>query len=129
MPHEVIFVFIRYFTGAIMSEKSCQKRGVWKKYVKGVWPYRGVVYKRGVQTFRTLCVKPVVKKDSANDKRNHGTVSILSNISKIYERLLYKQLETYLEPILSQYQVGFRKGFRVLTTLLAMIKKRRESLD
>ena len=45
------------------------------------------------------------------------------------ERLLYKQLETYLEPILSQYQVGFRKGFSVLTTLLAMIKKRRESLD
>ena len=27
-----IFVFIRYFTGAILSEKSCQKRGVQKKY-------------------------------------------------------------------------------------------------
>ena len=28
LPHEVIFVFICYFTGAILSEKSCQKWGV-----------------------------------------------------------------------------------------------------
>ena len=46
-PHEFIFVFIRYFTGVILSEKSCQKRGVRKKYKKGGWPYRWVVYRRG----------------------------------------------------------------------------------
>ena len=40
-------------------------------------------------------VKPIFKKDSRNDKRNYRPVSILSIISKIYERLLYKQLETY----------------------------------
>ena len=33
-------------------------------------------------------VKPILKKDSRNDKRNYRPVSILSNISKIYERLL-----------------------------------------
>ena len=33
-------------------------------------------------------IKPVFKKDSQNDKRNYRPVSILSNISKIYERLL-----------------------------------------
>ena len=74
-------------------------------------------------------VKPIFKKDSRNDKRNYRPVSILSNISKIYERLLYKQLETYFESILSRYQCGFRKGFSVLTTLLPMIEKWRESLD
>ena len=46
-------------------------------------------------------VKPVFKNVSRNDKRNYRQVSILSNISKIYERLLYKQLETYFESILS----------------------------
>ena len=30
-----MFVLIRYFIGAILSEKSCQKHGVWKKYKKG----------------------------------------------------------------------------------------------
>ena len=28
LPHEFIFVFIRYFNGAVSSEKSCQKQGV-----------------------------------------------------------------------------------------------------
>ena len=68
-------------------------------------------------------VKAIFKKDSRNDKINYRPVSILSNISKIYERLLYKQLETYFESILSRYQCGFRKGFGVLSTLLPMIQK------
>ena len=74
-------------------------------------------------------IKPGFKKDSPNVKRNYRPVSILSNISKIYERHLYKQLENYFESILSQYQYGFRKEFNVLTTLLPMIEKWRESLD
>ena len=40
-----------------------------------------------------------------------------------------KKLETNFESILSHYQSGFRKGFCVLTTLLPMIEKWRESLD
>ena len=62
-------------------------------------------------------------------KINYRPVSILSNISKIYERLLYKHLETYFKSILSQYQRGFRKGYSVLTTLLPMIRKWIKSLD
>ena len=74
-------------------------------------------------------IKPVFKKNSRNDKRNYRPVSIHLNISKIFERLLYKQLENYFNSILSQYQCGFRKEFSVLTTPLPMIEKWRESLD
>ena len=74
-------------------------------------------------------VKPVFKKDSRNDKINYRPVSILSNISEIYERLLYKQVEIYFESILSRYLCGFRKGFSVLTTLLPVIEKWGKSLD
>ena len=73
-------------------------------------------------------VKSIFKKEYRNDKVNYRPVSVLSNISKIYERLLYKQLETYFESILSRYQCGFRKGFSVLSTLLPMIEKWREHL-
>ena len=52
-------------------------------------------------------VKSTCKKDSRNDKRNYRPVSILSNISKIYERLLYKQLETYFE---SSYNNDLEQG-------------------
>ena len=38
------------------------------------------------------------------------SISILTNISKIYERYLYNQIQAYFDEILSKYQCGFRKG-------------------
>ena len=54
---------------------------------------------------------PVHKKGAKTSKDNYRPVSILSNISKIYERLLFKQILEYFEPILSKFQCGFRKEF------------------
>ena len=34
LPHEFVFVFIGYFTGAVLSEKSCQKGGRVGKSIK-----------------------------------------------------------------------------------------------
>ena len=74
-------------------------------------------------------VKPAFKKNSRTDKENYRPVSILPNISKIYERCLYKQIYDYLDVIFSRNQCGFRKGFSVVNCLLPMIEKWRESLD
>ena len=74
-------------------------------------------------------VKPAHKKGSRTDKENFRPVSILPNISKIYERCLFKQLTNYFEDLFSKYQCGFRKGFSVANCLLPMIEKWRESLD
>ena len=38
-------------------------------------------------------------------------------------------IRSYFESFLCQFQRGFSKGFSVLTTLLPMIEKWRESLD
>ena len=56
-------------------------------------------------------VKPVYKKNLRADKENYRPVSILPNISKIYERWLYKQLYEYFDVIFSRNKCGFRKGF------------------
>ena len=68
-------------------------------------------------------VKPVFKKNSRTVKENYRPVSILSNISKIYERCLYTQLYDYFDVIFSQNQCGFRKGFNILNCLIPMIEK------
>ena len=48
MPHELIFVFIRYFTGAILPKKCVVKSGgLGKKDKKGDGHIGGVVYRRG----------------------------------------------------------------------------------
>ena len=56
-------------------------------------------------------VKPVYKKNLRADKENYRPVSILPNISKIYERWLYKQLYEYFDVIFSRNKCGFQKGF------------------
>ena len=63
-------------------------------------------------------VKPTHKKGSRIDKENYRLISILPNISKIYERCLFKQLANYFEDYFSQYQCGFRKDFSVANCLL-----------
>ena len=52
MPQEFIFVFIRYFIGAILMEKSCQKWRFGEK--RGNGHIGGLSLEGGVQTFCTL---------------------------------------------------------------------------
>ena len=49
-------------------------------------------------------VTPAHKKGGRTDKSNYRPISILPNMSKIFERLLYYQMSTYVEKILSTYQ-------------------------
>ena len=74
-------------------------------------------------------MKSVFKKDSRTDKKNYRPISILPNVSKIYERRLNKQLEEYFQALLSKYQCGFRKSYSLINALLNMIEKWRKSLD
>ena len=72
---------------------------------------------------------PVFKKDDKSDKRNYRPISILPNLSKVYERIMQNQIFTYLNKIFSKEQCGFRKGFSAQHCLIAMIEKCRQSLD
>ena len=63
------------------------------------------------------------KKNSKLSKENYRPISILRNVSKIYERCLYDQIATYFEHIFPRYQCGFRKGYSAQQCLLAMIEK------
>ena len=49
-------------------------------------------------------LRPVYKKDSRNEVQNYLPVSILSNLSKAYEKRLFNEKETHFDDILSKYQ-------------------------
>ena len=68
-------------------------------------------------------VAPVYKKKSKASKDNYRPVSILSNISRIYERFIYDQIQTYFGKIISKYLCGFRKGYNSQHCLIALIEK------
>ena len=52
-------------------------------------------------------VIPVHKQNEKCNKTNYRQVSILTNISKIYEKLLYSQLSKYFDNLLATNQFGF----------------------
>ena len=87
--------------------------------VKGLFP----------ESLKTANVTPVYKKDSRTDKTNYRPVSILPNLSKVYEQLIYNQLSNFFENKLSKFQCGFRKGYNAQDCLLVMIEKWKRMLD
>ena len=74
-------------------------------------------------------VTPIHKKDDKTGKENYRPISILPNLSKVYERLMYNQIYPYFDTLFSKFQCGFRKGFNAQHCLLAMIEKWRKTLD
>ena len=74
-------------------------------------------------------ITPTYKKGGRNEKGNYRPISILPCISKIYEKILYRQLYTYFDHILSVSQCGFRKGFSAQHCIIVMLEKWKKSVD
>ena len=72
---------------------------------------------------------PVYKKGDMNDKQNYRPVSTLSNISKVFEKLIYSQINTYMSYKFSKYLTGFRKNHNTQHALLNMIENRKTNLN
>ena len=74
-------------------------------------------------------ITPVHEKKDKSDKTNYSPVSILTNISKIYEKLIYNQLYDYFDDTLSPSQYGFHKGYSTQYCLPVTLEKFEESVD
>ena len=74
-------------------------------------------------------VTPIHKKDDKTDKANYHPISILTNQSEAYERLVYKQIFPYFDSVFFKFQCGFRKGFNAEKCLTTMVEKWRKTLN
>lgn len=54
-------------------------------------------------------VTPVYKKNNGSEKNNYLPVSILPNLSRVFERCIYKQIAQFYDKLLSERQWGFRQ--------------------
>ena len=80
-------------------------------------------------SFRLANITPVFKQGSRNQKENYRSISILPIISKIFEKLICRQLSNHFDNILSKFQCGFRKGYSPQHCLLLMIDKWKKAVD
>ena len=67
-------------------------------------------------------VTPVYKNGDVTDPGNYRPISTLSPFSKVLERLIYNQLNSFLDKheIMYKYQFGFRKGYSTEQAILEL---------
>ena len=56
-------------------------------------------------------------------------MSLLSHVSKVFQRLLHKQIETFMSNKLSNKLSGFRKNYNTQYFLTYMLEKWKNTLD
>ena len=74
-------------------------------------------------------VTPVYKKNDKLLVDNYRPVSVLPTVSKIFEKIMQKQFNEYIEKYLSPFLCGYRKGFSTQTALVSLIEKWKSCLD
>ena len=69
------------------------------------------------------------KRKDATDVKNYRPVSVLPSVSKVFERIMQKQMVTFINDKLSPYLCGYRKGYSAQHALVSMIENWRSALD
>ena len=74
---------------------------------------------------------PIFKKGSRMVISNYRPISLLSNLNKIFEKIIYKRMYSFLDKynILFDYQFGFRSNHSTNHALISITEKIRASLD
>ena len=80
---------------------------------------------------KTAKVIPLFKTGDAKCFNNYRPVSLLSQFSKIIEKLFYSRLNNFIEnnDILSDSQYGFRKSRSTVTALIELLEEISDAID
>ena len=74
-------------------------------------------------TLKRADVTPIFKKGNDNEKENYHPVSMFSTFSKLFENLLFEQINGHMQSKFSKHLTGFRKNHSTHSVLLVMIEK------
>ena len=67
-------------------------------------------------------VIPVYKKLDPLEKENYRPVSLLPHVSKVFGRIINKQINTYMKDKISNYITGFQKSHGTQHSLVIMLE-------
>ena len=80
------------------------------KPLLAIWNEEILINKKFPCKLKLADISPIFKKLEALKKCNYRPVSVLPVVSKIFERIMDKQTNEYMERYLSPYLCGYRKG-------------------
>ena len=74
-------------------------------------------------------ITPVFKKGDHTDRSNYRPISILPTFSKVFEKIIFDQINSFFNDKFSNFLCGFRKGFSTQTALIRLLQRWQKSLD
>ena len=74
-------------------------------------------------------VIPVFKKPDLLEKENYRPASLLPHVSKVFERIIYKQRNTYMEDKISNFVTGFRKLHKIQHSWVITLERWKQAID
>ena len=82
-------------------------------------------------SLKVASVTPIHKKGGSLDCNNYPPVSLISNLSKLIEKLVHNRLSNFLEKhkLLYEHQYGFQKKHSTNHALIDIPEKIRLALD
>ena len=80
-------------------------------------------------TLNLLMLHPFFKKTILSIKKNCRPVRVLPGVSKVYEKLMQRQINDYIANHLSPYLCGCRKVYNTQEALVSLIEKWKKILD
>ena len=78
---------------------------------------------------KVVNIMPIFRKEDPLDKTNHRPIIILPTVSKIFEIILFSQLQRFSNKFLSLLLCGFRKGYSTQYVLINLLQKWQKCLD
>jgi len=76
-------------------------------------------------------IVPVFKNEDESDPNNYRPISLLSVFNRIFEKLMYKRLQSFIDKydILSKSQYGFRENCSTQHALIDIVNKIQLNFD
>ena len=94
-----------------------------------IWNNEIIENKKFAVQLKVADITPLHKKLETIYKENYRPVSLLPVVSKIFERIMLKQMKPFIENFLSKWLCGYRKGYNAQYALTAMIERLKQCLD
>ena len=77
--------------------------------------YDTVIYCEFPNELKKADVTTIFKRDDPTKAKDYRPVSVLPVASKVFEKIMHKQISEYINHFLSPYLCGYRKGFSTKT--------------
>ena len=115
--------------GGIPTKRLKETSSICSEALLRIWNEQIINSKTFPKDLKLADITPIFKKGDPNLTKNYRPISILPSVSKVFERLMQKQLILYINNFLSPYLCGYRKGYNAQNALVTLFEKWKASLD